>query len=163
MRPTEALKLNWADVLGYEATREQPIGKRDIDLRVHGKGKSRSFPPKHAVIPWFDRLWEQFQRDTGRKPRPTDPVFCNERGERLGSVNKGFNQLLDAAGLKKDYRGAKRTSYSFRHFFISQQLIAKVPIFHLAEMCGTTSTMINQHYADVSISAIKDELRPEWR
>ena len=162
MRPTEGIKLNWSDVIGYEATRDKPIGQRDVQLRVYGKGKSRTFPPKHVVIPWFDQLWDLFKRDMGREPKPNDPVFCNEDGKRLGSVKRGFNELLDEAGLKTDYRGIKRTSYSFRHFFISQQLIAGVNIFDLAQMCGTGSEMIQKFYADVSISAIKDKLRPDW-
>lgn len=97
-----------------------------------------------------------------REPKPSDPVFCGEDGKRLGSVKRGFNELLEEAGLKTDYRGVKRTSYSFRHFFISQQLIAGVSIFDLAQMCGTSTDMINRFYADVSISAIKEKLRPDW-
>jgi hypothetical protein len=45
-------------------------------------------------------------------------VFCDEKGKRLTSVKKSFNELLVAADLKPDYRGVNRTSYSFRHFFI---------------------------------------------
>ena len=163
MRPTEAIRLTWGDVIGYEANRTRPMQERDIQLRVYGKGKSRTFPPKHAVIPWFDKLWDQFRLDLGRNPLPNDPVFCDDNGRRLSSVKKGFNELLEAAGLKTDYRGVSRTSYSFRHFFISQQLIAGVSIFDLAQMCGTSPDMVNNFYADVSISAIKDKLRPEWR
>ena len=62
-----------------------------------------------------------------------------------------------------DYRGMRPTSYSFRHFFVSLQLIADVSIFDIAQMCGTGTEMINKFYADVSIRAIKDKLRPEWR
>lgn len=123
MRPVEAKNLNWGDVLGYAATRTKKIEERDIDLRVYGKRKDRTFAPKHAVISWFDQLWDLFKRDMGRDPQPTDPVFFDRHGVRLGSNKKGFDALLAKAGLKKDYRGENRTSYSFRHFFITQQLI----------------------------------------
>ena len=105
MRLVEAKNLNWGDVLGYQATRTKKIRERDIDLRVYGKRKDRTFAPKHAVIPWFDQLWDLFKRDMRRDPQPTDPVFCDRLGVRLGSNKKGFDALLVQAGLKKDYRG----------------------------------------------------------
>ena len=56
-RPTELLRnLTWGDVLGYRECRGQPLSRRDIRLRVRGKGKSRVFVPMLAALPWFDNL-----------------------------------------------------------------------------------------------------------
>jgi hypothetical protein len=40
----------------------------------------------------------------------------------------------------------RRTAYSFRHFHISQQLIAGVDVFLLAKNTGTSSDMIERLY-----------------
>ncbi len=55
------------------------------------------------------------------------------------------------------------TSYSFRHFYISQQVIAGVGIYTLARNTGTSSDMIEQFYADARLEHITKELRPEWQ
>ncbi len=162
-RPTELKNLNWGDVLGYGECRELPIGERDIRLRVRGKGKSRVFVPKEAVIAWFDRLWEFWVKATGREPGDADPVFATPTGKRLGSVKKSLSELLKAAGLLADHRGARRTAYSFRHFHISQQLIAAVDVFLLAKNTGTSSDMIERFYGQVKLERMAKELRPEWR
>jgi integrase len=163
MRPTEMKNLNWGDVLGYRGGRDQLIGSRDVRLRVRGKGKSRVFVPLEAVIPWFDRLWDFWARARGSEPGDEDPVFATSTGKRLGSVKKSLSELLKAAGLLTDYRGARRTAYSFRHFYISQQLIAGVDVFLLAKNTGTSSDMIERFYGQVKLERMVKELRPEWR
>ena len=55
----------------------------------------------------------------GGGPKDEDPVFATPSGKRLGSVKKSLSELLKAAGLLTDHRGARRTAYSFRHFYIS--------------------------------------------
>jgi hypothetical protein len=62
-----------------------------------------------------------------------------------------------------DHRGMRRTSYSFRHFYISQQIIAGVEVFLLAKNTGTSSAMIERFYADVKLERMSKELRPDWR
>ena len=78
------------------------------------------------------------------------------------AVKKGAG-LLDGAKLKVDHRGRARDSYSFRHFYISQQLIAGVDVFALARNCGTSPDMIDKFYGQVSVEQLKDQLRPQWR
>ena len=60
------------------------------------------------------------------------------------------------------HRGARRTS-SFRHFHISQQLIAGVDVFLLAKNTGTSSDVIERLYGRVKLERMAKELRPEWR
>lgn len=52
-------------------------------------------------------------------------MFATPTGKRLDSVKKSLAELK-AAGLLTDHRGTRRTAYSFRHFYVSQQLIAGV-------------------------------------
>ena len=79
------------------------------------------------------------------------------------SAKKSLSELLKAAGLLTDHRGARRTAYSFRHFHISQQLIAGVDVFLLAKNTGTSSDMIERFYGQVKLERMAKELRPEWR
>jgi hypothetical protein len=78
-------------------------------------------------------------------------------------VKKGLSELLKAAGLLTDHRGARCTAYSFRRFYISQQLIAGVNVFLLAKNTGTSSNMIERFYGQVRLECMAKELRPEWR
>jgi integrase len=163
MRPTELKNLNWGDILGYRDMREKPIGERDIRIRARGKGKARTFIPMEAALPWFDMLWQLWV--AAQKTAPTDmsPVFATMTGLRLSSVKKGLGELLKASELSTDHRGMRRTSYSFRHFYISQQLIAGVDIFLLARNTGTSPDMIDRFYGHVKLERMTKELRPEWR
>ncbi|WP_193560431.1 tyrosine-type recombinase/integrase [Dankookia rubra] len=162
-RPTELKNLNWSDVLGYRECRSMPIDERDVRLRVRGKGKNRVFVPMLAAVSWFDILWNFWLKAAGREPGDDDPVFATPTGKRLGSVKKSLSELLRAAGLLTDHRGARRTAYSFRHFYISQQLIAGVDVFLLAKNAGTSSDMIERFYGQVKLERMAKELRPEWR
>lgn len=162
-RPTELKGMDWGDVLGYREGRDKPLGERDIRIRVRGKGKARTFVPQVAALSSFDTLWMLWGRATGSEPQDTDPVFATARGKRLDSVKKSLGELLKACNLLTDHRGIRRTSYSFRHFYISQQLIAGVDIFILARNTGTSSDMIHRFYADVKLELMKDHLRPEWK
>jgi hypothetical protein len=55
------------------------------------------------------------------QPAPAVSWALTPDGKRLGSVKKSLPELLKAAGLLTDHRGARRTACSFRHFYISRQ------------------------------------------
>jgi len=163
MRPTEMKNLNWGDVLGYRSGRKKALKDRDIRLRVRGKAKSREFVPQEAALLWFDTLWNFWVTHQGKDPSDTDPVLATREGKRLGSTKKGLTELLASCDLLFDYRGVRRTSYSFRHFYISQQLAHGVDVFALARNTGTSSEMIDKFYGQVTNERMKDHLRPEWK
>ncbi|MGQ2943698.1 MAG: tyrosine-type recombinase/integrase [Blastomonas fulva] len=163
MRPTELKNLNWGDLLGYREGLTKRLGDRDIRIRARGKGKSREFIPLEYALGEFDRLWRMWkEKHDGNAPLDESPVFAAPDGRRLTSVNKGLNALLEAAKLKADHRGKKRDAYSFRHFYISQQLRAGVDVFALARNTGTSPDMIDKFYGQVSVEQFKDALRPSW-
>jgi integrase len=162
MRPTEMKNLNWGDVLDYRAGRKKPLKDRDIKLRVHGKAKSRTFVPQRAALSWFDVLWDFWVVNQGSAPANDDPVFSTRDGKRLGSSNNALTELFKHCELLTDYRGVRRTLYSFRHFYISQQLAHNVEVFHLAVNTGTSSGMIDKFYGQVTSDRMKEHLRPEW-
>ncbi len=165
MRPTEAKNLTWANIIGLRETKDGPIGKRDVRLQVRGKGKHGTSIPLLDVIPALSMLWEMFEKEVGRKPEDSDPVFADAEGKQILSFKRGFNELLKAAGLEYDYRGVRRTPYSLRHYYISKMLIKGASIYDVALNTRTSLQMIEQHYAHVATEHIKDRLRPgnaEW-
>ncbi|WP_024587590.1 site-specific integrase [Aliihoeflea sp. 2WW] len=163
MRPTETKNLNWGDILGYRDIINKPIGERDVRIRVRGKGKSGTLIPQLAAIPALDMLWQMFVKEVGREPRDDEPVFADPKGQRVLSFANGFRQLLKAADLEYDHRGVRRTPYSLRHFYVSQQLAHGVPIHDLARNTRTSIQMMDKHYAQVQVERMKDSLRPDWR
>ncbi len=162
LRPTEMYNLTWGDVLGYRAGRGKGVDERDIRLQVRGKGKSGKAIPQKAAIPWFDTLWMLFERSLDREPADSDPVFASETGKRIASVANGFTELLKAADLERDHRGIKRTPYSLRHFYISEQLANGAEVLDVARNCRTSLAMIDKHYGQVRLERVVDRLRPEW-
>jgi integrase len=119
IRPTEPKNLNWGDIVGYRECREKPFGERDICIRARGKGKARAFVLMEAALPWFDLLWMFWEKAMGSEPDDRSPVFASITGKRLSSVKKSLADLLTACDLLTDHRGIRRTSYSFRHSYIS--------------------------------------------
>lgn len=160
LRPTEAKNLKWGNILRFRETKDLPIFKQDARLQVHGKSKHGSAVPLHGVIQALHMLWNVYVNEVGREPVDDDPVFADARGKPILSFQRGLNALLKAADLERDQRGVKRTSYSFRHFYISQMLANNVSIHHVARNTRTSIAMIDKHYAQVNTEQIKDFLRP---
>lgn len=162
LRPVELHNLNWQHVSKFAEQRKLPIGKGEIVIRAFGKTDPRNVVPMEQAMSSFELLWTAFEARLGRTPKPDDPVFCNFRGERLRSVKKSLNALLEAAGLKTHEFGGARVAYSFRHFYISQQLLAGVGVFQIAKNAGTSVEMIEKFYARLGPEVFREQLRATW-
>ncbi|CAH0343155.1 site-specific integrase [Rhizobium sp. CECT 9324] len=160
LRPTEAKNLTWGDISLFRETRHLPLHQQDARLAVHGKSKHGNTVPLYGALSALSMLWDLFVHDMDREPENEDPVFVDENGNSILSFKKSLTALLIAAGLEKDNRGVRRTSYSFRHFYISQMLANNVSVHHVARNTRTSLTMIDKHYAQVNTEQIKDFLRP---
>ena len=85
---------------------------------------------------------------------PYDPIFATSTGRRwsVNRINKRFRQIkaLIAKRNAKDKRiGDVRdhiSPYSYRDLYISEMLLAGVPVFKVAKMAGTSIRMIEKHY-----------------
>jgi site-specific recombinase XerD len=86
----------------------------------------------------------------------------SEKGKRVSPVANGFTELLKAAALERDHRGIKRTPYSLRHFYISEQLANGAEVMDVARNYRTSLVMIDKHYGQVRLERVADRLRPEW-
>lgn len=85
---------------------------------------------------------------------PYDSIFATSTGRRwsVNRINKRFRQIkaLIAKRNAKDKRiGDVRdhiSPYSYRDLYISEMLLAGVPVFKVAKMAGTSIRMIEKHY-----------------
>jgi integrase len=163
LRPVELHNLNWQHIGGYLDQRNLPLGEREIVIRAFGKTDPRTVVPMPHAFGSFDLLWDAYTKMHDRQPTMTDPVFCNYAGGRMRSFKKSLNALLDAAGLKTHEFGGARVAYSFRHFYISQQILAGVGLFQIAKNTGTSVEMIEKFYARLGPEMFRDELRATWK
>ena len=163
MRPTELYNLNFGDIVGLKKASIEYKEKHDVRIRAHGKvEKSRTLVAKYEAVSTVRMLYAVWEGLFKKSPADTDPLFFNLDGSRLKSMSKGVNSLLSAAGLLHDRSGVKRTAYSFRHFYITQQLVHGVDVYLLAKNTGTSSDMIHRFYGHVEVEKMAKELRPEW-
>lgn len=162
LRPVELHNLNWQHVGGYADEVQKPGQEGDVTIRAFGKTEPRNVVPLPDALSFFWQLREAFKTLHQRYPEPTDPVFCNYKGGRLRSVKRSLNALLDAAGLKTHEFGGARVAYSFRHFYISQQLLSGIGVYKVAINAGTSVEMIQKFYARLGPEVFREELRARW-
>ena len=162
MRPGEIFNLNFGDIIGLKEAKDNLSIKSDIRIRVRGKTGARTIVTKFDAVSPLKLLWTRWRQEYGSDPDDLDPVFFNDDKSRMKSLKKGLHSLLVEAGLDKDHDGKKRTAYSFRHFYITQQIIHGVDHYLLAKNCGTSSDMIHRFYGHVEVEKMAKELRPEW-
>ena len=163
LRPVELHNLSWRHIGHYLDQKDWPASERDLVIHAFGKTAPRNVVPMEHAGTSFDFLWDAFTEITGSEPKPDDAVFINFKGERLRSVKRSLNALLDSAGLKNHDFGGARVAYSFRHFYISQQLLANVDVYQVAQNAGTSVEMVQKYYARLGPEMFKKELRARWR
>ena len=68
-----------------------------------------------------------------------------EREVSLKTLNKYFKTMLEAADVE-DVAGRGIVLYSLRHFMITQRIMAGLNYRQVADMCGTSVTVIEKTY-----------------
>ncbi len=152
MRTMEMFNLNWGHIEGFEEAIKKPVVEQEISIFAHGKGRlPQRFIPRKTAISGFEGVYRAFQRQFGKMPQKTDPVFCNYKGERITTFNNSLKTLLKAADLEKDAFGNNYTSYCFRHSYATWSLQRDPPIdiYTLATNMRTSVEMIERWYSDV--------------
>lgn len=164
MRPLEAYQLQWRDVDGFK-----PGGKlaildtvHPVRIRVRGKGKHRTLVPLSGVIIWLEFLWDLCVTETGKPPAGERFVFTHPDGAPIKTFKKALRSLLIDTGLLVGEQGMERNGYSFRHTYVTQQIIAGVDHYVLAKNCGTSPAMIEKHYGHVEPQMVARALMPRW-
>ena len=91
---------------------------------------------------YFERL------KTGLGERSGKSLVFSIDGKRevnLRTLSKYFKTMLEAAGIE-DVAGRGIVLYSLRHFMITQRIMAGLNYRQVADMCGTSVTMIEKTY-----------------
>lgn len=145
LRPGSELdQLTWGDI-----KIESQAHKIRFFLTVR-KGKTTKFTGTREVVcnaGIFDTIWALIREFPNRKP--SDLLFRLPDGNTTNELGPNFAKALENTGLKESTHGT-RTLYSLRHTYITWELMSqRVSIDVLAKQCGTSISMIEQHYSHV--------------
>ena len=132
-RPEELLRLRWIDVVDI------PVPM----LKVMGKNEKR------RNLPLTGKLGE-FIRSIPRTGRAIFPV---ERGKTKGGryafwPQKRWEEVCEAAEVPS-------VAYDLRHTFITEMIVAQVPMAFVAKWVGNSVRVIEQRYSHLSPDHLK--------
>ena len=142
IRIGEMRNVRWSDLssgIGED-------GEERVLFAVDGKTGRRNVVANKGVSRYIKRLWDFRVAELKEEPQRTEFIFCHPDGKRIGSYKKGYENLLEECGLRKDIHGSNRTLYSLRHTYATMR-INEVPIYQLAINMGTSVEMSELYYA----------------
>lgn len=92
------------------------------------------------------------------KQEADDYIFITRDGKQVGRklMYSLWNELIPYAGLDNEKIGKKLSFYSLRHFGITCRLYAKVPIYEVSKLAGTSVAFIESHYSHIDMSRLID-------
>lgn len=161
IRPTEARGIKWKHIIGFNMKKYELDDFIKVSIQVSGKGKYRSVVPLPEVIIALDGLLAAHLDYFNEYPNDDDLIFCNTLKKKPEDLDKMMNDALIETGLERDYRGNKRTTYSFRHTYITFQLISGINVYFLAKNTGTSVDMIKKHYDHSTVEQHRMSLIPD--
>lgn len=162
LRPTEMFNLCWGNIEQRTVELVAGLPQNILVFHVRGKGKERETATMPEILTSLNLLKNVFMLEVGREPDGDDPVFANADGSAIKSFKVGLAQLLDAAELRTVDDGRQRSSFSFRHFYITQQIRNNVNPHVLARNAGTSTQMIDQYYSKIVATDEVSKLTPDW-
>jgi integrase len=114
----------------------------------------RNYNAKGTILVVFEKV---------AVPKNSDYVFRTSSKDEHTRTNKMFESYLKDHNLLVDpITQQKRVLYSLRHTYATLQLTHdKVPIHTLAKQMGTSVSMIEKFYSDLSVVQAIDQLRGE--
>ena len=141
IRVGEARHLRWRDVSSTKTLG----GQKRLIFTVRGKTGEREVVCNERVERYVERIRE-LRSEEVKKLNPDEPIFCHPDGKPIGSFKKGFEQVLDEAGVLYGSDGKKRVPYSLRHTYATMRISEGVSVFQLAANMGTSVEMIENFY-----------------
>ena len=109
IRIGEARHLKWRDVSSTKTL----SGQKRLIFTVRGKTGEREVVCNETVERYVERL-QNFRSEEAKMLNLEEPIFCHPNGRPIGSFKKGFEQVLDEAGVLRGSDGKKRVPYSLR-------------------------------------------------
>ena len=120
-------------------------GQKRLIFTVRGKTGEREVVCNETVERYVERL-RNFRSEEAKTLNLEEPIFCHPNGRPIGSFKKGFEQVLDEAGVLRGSDGKKRVPYSLRHTYATMRISEGVSVFQLAANMGTSVEMIESFY-----------------
>jgi integrase len=153
LRPGEALKIRWQDVMWTMPSFNQEVAIVSVTA-THSKVKKRRqalVNPSGAQA--LKRLFESreaniFALPKGDFSKQKDFVFCDTDGSAFSDFREGFNKLIYEADVETDNDRNKHVPYTCRHTYITFRLREGTDVYTLAKQCGTSVDMIQKYYDD---------------
>jgi integrase len=155
MRVNEARYLKWGDIEPFKDK------NGDTNIRLHVlQTKTRGKPKRRKAVPFIRAsYWFWHLRTRPWHTADDDLVFCKRDGQPYRDLSRGFNRMLERAGITHDRDGKKYTIYSLRHTFFTFQLYhgEGASLFEIAKTGGTSTKQLQDTYikADSTLSAPK--------
>jgi integrase len=140
----------------------------DIKLQFNGdipeiyitirKGKTTKYTGARSVVARGELLHALHALTTFYPNRKgDDKVFILPKNKPLDSLSRRFSTLLKELNLLDSPNG-RRSLYSYRHTYITFNILNKVPETIIAQQCGTSVNMIQQNYSHLTPQMFFDEL-----
>ena len=104
------------------------------------KDKSRELLCRKGY--YFERL-----KDILGERKKDDYIFSTDGRKKIRAdvIGIHFRKMLEIANVK-DYEERGIVLYSLRHFMITQRIMAGLSLRQVADMCGTSVSMIEKTY-----------------
>ena len=136
MRPDEIRKLRWSAVR---------LAERRVEVCKHHRGKTDD--SRRTIDVRGEALAVLRDRADRRTTEGDGPVFTGVGGSPIAPrfLGERLHDFEAEAGVEKNV-----VPYSFRHGFISRELMNGTPTFVVAKICGTSVAMIEKHYGHFS-------------
>jgi len=155
---TESMRVHWRDCEWYEAD-----GVKYLRVRVSGKTGERDRIAKHQALAVLQRLHQRQADIAGREfesvlGRAQLLLFRNAAGVRPRTFNGMFGKLMRESGLLQAVGGGRRTLYSLRHTYATEELLAGTDIHTLSKQMGTSVRMLEAHYSKLTATMAADRL-----
>ena len=141
IRVGEARHLRWRDISSTKTL----SGQKRLIFTVRGKTGEREVVCNETVERYVERL-RNFRSEEAKMLNLEEPIFCHPNGRPIGSFKKGFEQVLNEAGVLRGSDGKKRVPYSLRHTYATMRISEGVSVFQLAANMGTSVEMIESFY-----------------
>jgi integrase len=156
IRPgTEMEHLTWGDI----HTRKD--SNREYTTITVRKGKTTMYTGTREVI-FKSKASSALAslKNSNRRTEKDDLIFTLPDGNKTTELNRNFMKLIDELNLNDSNYG-KRSLYSLRHTYITNQILDRVPLDILAKQVGTSIAMIEQHYSHVMPVMFMEQLADE--
>lgn len=106
-----------------------------------------------------------YDREYGFKPLPEDPLWMHPNRTPILSFYRGFESLLEDAGMTTDAEGNAFSLTSLRHSAITEEIeTTELNVGIIADWAGTSIQMIQKHYSQpLTVRARRAEMERQRR